>query len=280
MTMKIQIIRAWKYARRIHNAFDSNSGGLLAAAIAFYGLLSLIPLLSLAMFVLVLVVGGSALPSVERVVHEMMPSGGELIWSTLGEIKRGTGLAATVGVGGLALSASAIFGNLEVAFNRMWDVERGRAWWRQRLMSLGVMILTVTLMLGSVAVTSTLTWVQNVRVHGMDLQSAGLHPFWEVLADVGSLGLSVLMFAAVYRIVPNCRVRWQSAAVGGLFAGAAWELAKYLFALYVSHFADYNRVYGSLGAIVSLMIWAYYSAVILLLGGEIAADMSERTESK
>ena len=94
--------------------------------------------------------------------------------------------------------------------------------------------------------------------------------------NLAPLPISILMFGLVYRIVPNCPVSWRNALLGGFFAGAAWEAAKYLFALYAAHYANYNKVYGSLGAIVSLMFWAYYSATILLLGAEIAAKEEQR----
>ncbi len=271
--MKVRLKAVWLYVRRIWQAYGKDSGGLMAAALAFYGLLSLVPLLSLGVAILGAILGSSqhALNSLQNAIEQALPGNGDMIYDTLSGIKEGTGLAGIAGLVGLAFSASAIFTNMELALNNMWKAERMRAWWSQRLVALGTSLLVLLLLLASLAVTSVLTWLQNRQIPGYG--EASHIPFvWTVIGHLVPLALSILMFTVLYKIVPNCVIEWRSAVRGGIFAGVAWELAKLLFAVYVGHFAHYNKVYGSLGAIVSLMFWAYYSATILFLGGEIAAD--------
>ena len=265
--------KLWNYVRRIGQAYGEDSGGLMAAAIAFYALLSLVPLLSLAAAALGLVLGSSreALPRMQESLRETLPGSGGLIYETLLAAKRGSGLAGVIGIGGLLLAASAIFTNLELALNNMWRVKKMRAWWRQRLVALGTTFATLSLMLASVGITAALTWVQNQRIPGMDATAGDIPFVWRALGNVVPLLITIFAFAIVYKIVPNCEISWRDALSGALFAGTAWEIAKYTFAFYAANYANYNKVYGSLGVVVSLMFWAYYSASILFLGGEIAA---------
>ena len=276
MTLVNSTLKSWRYARRIWDSFGEHSGGLIAAAIAFYGLLSLVPLLSLAIAVLGWVVGGSeeALRRTEHAIQLALPGSSDLIYEALGRIKQDSGIAGSIGIGGLLLASSAIFGNLELAFSMMWHTPNRRKWWQSRLVSLAATVATLILMFTSVGITAALTWAQNIRVPGLGPNQVSI--VWQVAGYLAPLGLSILMFAVIYRIVPNQYVSWRCAFCGGIFAGAAWELAKYLFALYVSNYANYDKVYGSLGAIVSLMFWAYYSSTILLLGAEIAAAGEEK----
>jgi membrane protein len=250
-----------------------DSGGLMAAAIAFYGLLSLVPLLSLGIWILALFLGSSAeaLPRMQESLKEILPGSGGLIYETLLAIKRDSGLAGLIGIGGLILSASAIFTNMELAFNNMWRVEKMRPWWRQRLVALGTTAVALSLMVVSIGITSAMTWVQNQRIPGLDL-TAGEIPFvWRLLGNLLPLAFTILAFAVVYKIVPNCEISWRSSLLGALFAGILWEAAKYVFAHYAANYANFGKVYGSLGVVVSLMFWSYYTACILFLGGEIAA---------
>lgn len=265
--------KTWTYANRIWESFNRHSDGLLAAAISFYGMLSMAPLLSLGVAILGWVLTSErALNSVQEALTSYLPTSGTAIFETLAQIKQDTGIAGAIGIGGLLLSASAIFSNLELAFNNIWHAPVMRAWWRQRLVALGTTTLTLALFFSSIGITSAMTWLQNRRVPGLAMEAGDVPFLWQFLAQAVSLALTALMFTLIYKIIPNCPVDWRKAAAGGIFAGAAFEIAKYLFALYLAHFGNYNKVYGSLGAIVSLMIWAYYSSFILFLGAEIAAD--------
>ena len=250
----------------------------MAAAIAFYGLVSLVPLLSLAAWALGLFLGSSreALPRMQASLQEVLPGSGGLIYETLLAVKQGSGLAGLVGIMGLILAASAIFTNLELALNNMWRVQKMRPWWRQRLVALGTTAITLSLVLLSVGITSGLTWVQNQRIPGLDTTAGDIDLVWLFLGNFIPLVLTILAFAVVYKIVPNCDISWGEALSGAVFSGIAWEAAKHVFAYYAVNYANYGKVYGSLGVVISLMFWAYYSATILFLGGEIAAGRWKR----
>jgi len=272
------MVRLWRYGKRISESYARHQGDLMAAALSFYALFSLIPLLLMAIAMLGGFVGSSAeaRQQVKNVIQPYLPMSDSLIFDALAEIERGKGLLGLCGLIGLLVSASAIFTKLEIAFNTIWGVRTMRGWWQQRLAALGTALLTLTLLFSTIVLTSLLTFAQTVRVPGLDMRAGQIPLLWQVLGYLIPPLLSVLMFAVTYKIIPNRAIPWREAFAGGLFAGIAWELAKHLFTLYLAHFANYDRTYGSLGGVVILLMWIYYSAMILLFGAEIAADSLRR----
>ena len=97
--------------------------------------------------------------------------------------------------------------------------------------------------------------------------------FWPVLLILLLIGLAVL-----YRYGPDRRVaRWQWVTVGSLFAAVTWIVASFLFSWYLSNFANYNATYGSLGAVVGVMVWLWISTTVMLLGAELNAEIEHQT---
>jgi membrane protein len=94
------------------------------------------------------------------------------------------------------------------------------------------------------------------------------------LSTLVPLLLSVAAFILMYRTIPRTHVRWRDVWLGGLIAGLIWEAGKQVFAWYVSNFASYSVIYGSVGAIIVFLLWCYLSGQLLLLGAEFTAEVS------
>lgn len=92
--------------------------------------------------------------------------------------------------------------------------------------------------------------------------------------------LIFFVFFIIYWIVPNLKLRWKSVIPGTLFATIGWILTSLIFSFYVSSFGNFSNTYGSIGAIIVLMMWLYFSAIILILGGQLNAVMLERGLAK
>ena len=272
--MKERAIRTWRYLNRIYDAFGRHFGGLMAAAVSYFALLSVIPLLSVGVAVLGWFVGGSeaALSHMADSIRAYMPTENTVILEALKEIKRERGWLGLLGFVGLLLSGSAIFTNLEIAFNNIWGVTVTRHWFKQRLLAMATSVLVLSLLLLSVGVTSVLTYLQSTAIPVLDYVPAHIPYLWKTVAYLVTFGLSAIMFTLMYKVIPNKPILWREAVIGGVFAGVSFEVAKYLFALYLSRFDSYNKVYHSLASLVILMVWTYYSMTILFLGAEIAAD--------
>ena len=262
----------WKILKEISERFNQHLGSIMGAALSFYVLLSLIPLLSVGVAAMGwFFTSEEALIRVQSSLQSYLPTSGDVIYGTLAEIKRGRGLMAFLGLLGALFSAGAIFQVMEDAFNRIWDVQTSRGWFVQKAVALGTTILTLVLLLGSVGITSALTWLENRHLPGLDMRLGQIPFLWRLPGWIIPIFLSIMLFTMLYKIIPNCLISWKEAFAGGLFAGIAWEAAKILFALYAVHFANYNKVYGSLGGMMMLVVWVYYSHYILIFGAEIAA---------
>lgn len=277
-TLLAVVKKIWNYSRRISDAYNRHFGGLMAAAVSFFALLSIVPLLSVGVAILGLFVGGSdtALWEMKGSVQRYLPANDSMILGTLQEIKRDKGLLGVLGLLGLLLSGSAIFTNMEIAFNNVWGVKEMRHWFHQRLVAIGTSLVTIALLFGSILVTSVLTYIQNAPLPGFGYHASQIPYFSTLTGYLSSYLLSITMFAVLYKIVPNKPIQWREAFIGGLFSGVAWEVAKYAFAFYLARFANYNKVYGSLGGLIILMVWTYYSMTILFLGAEVAADVGTK----
>ncbi|MCR1897729.1 YihY/virulence factor BrkB family protein [Irregularibacter muris] len=95
--------------------------------------------------------------------------------------------------------------------------------------------------------------------------------FWNIARILGSFALLVLIFALLYFIAPNKKLKWKEIFAGSIFAAIGWVLVSLVFSFYVNNFGNYSATYGSLGGVIILMLWLYLSGMILIIGGEINA---------
>lgn len=262
---------------RLYRRSIEHQDTTLAAALAFYAVLSAVPLLSVAVAVLGLVVGGSASARgrLESALAHFLPGAGASFPRVAEAMQSGSGAYGTLGVVGLLVTGAVVFATLEVAFNRIWEADKPRGWFYSRANSLWAAVLVLALLLASVLATSLVTYVKAVELPGTGRIAGDIAEIWRWVGVLGPLALSVATFATLYKVVPNCAVSVRAAVTGGVVAGVAWELAKIAFTYYLAHSASYNRVYGPLAGVAVGMVWVYYSAVVLLFGAEIAALADE-----
>lgn len=240
----------------------------MAAGVAFYAILSLFPLLLALIAVL-----GWFLPS-ETLQDELfgffernLPGGIDILEQNIREIIR---LRGTVGLASVLLllwSASTMFGALSRSINRAWGIRQDRPYYVRKLrdlaMALGIGVLFL-LSFGAGALFSVLK--------AMDV------PVASAAADFGSrfvgFFLSLATFLILYKLVPRTKTYWRHLWPGALLAAFSFEIAKTLFILYLSRFADYASVYGSVASVIILLVWIYLSAFIAILGAEFSAEIA------
>jgi membrane protein len=163
-------------------------------------------------------------------------------------------------VGGalLVVSTASLFGQIESALNAVWAVKRPRSIPQRALIFWATLTLAPLLLAGSLALG---------RVVGGFL--AGV-PVGQVLARAAALVLTCLLFFAVYLFVPATRVRPLPAALGGLVAGACFEVAKALYAFGLHRFVGYSAIYGSVAAVPIFLLWLYVSWTLVLFGARVS----------
>ena len=273
----------WSALPALFRRFVADNCPTYAAALAFFGLLSLIPLLVVLVAALAFLFRSphQAIVQLERLVTGILPgaaahrtaqtlianAGVERTVTTLIQTRS---LAGALGAVSLLWAALQIFVNAAPAMNAAFETQETRGWLRLRLTALGLLGSTGALFLLSLLPSAGPDFVRRLHLPGLGLPQAVPWPI-DLLFALVALAINVAMFMGIYRFLPNARLTWNTAFRGGLVAGILWEVAKQGFAYYLAHFARYERVYGALGGGLGLVLWIYYSALILLLGAEVAS---------
>lgn len=265
-------IPAVQLAVRTIQELGADDASHMAAGIAYYGIFSLFPLL-LGLIALL----GLFLPSEtvqERLfdfLRENLPGGVDLLEENITGIIDLRGVLAVLSLIGLFWGGSAVFGAVSRAVNRAWDIHQDRPFVKRKLrdlsMAMGVGVLFL-LSLGGTALFALLS--------GLDI------PVLSAAVNFGARFLafffSLAIFLVIYKFIPNTKTFWRYIWPGALLAAVLFEIAKGLFVYYLSHFARYESIYGSVGAIIVLLLWIYVSAFILILGAELSAEYGRLRE--
>ncbi len=240
-----------------------------AAAIAYYTLIALFPLL------LILVVAASfVLESAEvqknviLLVETYLPTATDLVQANFEQILRARSTAGILATLGFGWSALAVFFNIERALNRVWGVKQLRPFWSRMLLALMMVAGIGVLILLSVASTTVFDLIRHLRLPVLGWEPFNRPLLWNMLTSLLPIVLNVVIFFLLYRILPYTQVSWSEVWPGALLAGLAWEGVKRIFTLYLSRFGSYNLIYGSLGTVIALLIWFYLTGVIVLVGAE------------
>jgi membrane protein len=195
--------------------------------------------------------------------------GREQIESVLEGVSTDVSLLGLFSIIGLIWSASAMMTAIRISVNAAWDHGYRRPPLRGKLMDIG-MVFALGLLVGLSIVTTTL-----VRFGTNIAEMIPYFPIswaWPFLSIVSPLMVSTVIFTLIYRFVPAIPVKLSQIWPGIVFAAIAFEVAKHGFAFYVSNFANYNAIYGSIGAIIVFLVFVYFTANILLFGAELASE--------
>jgi membrane protein len=192
----------------------------------------------------------------------------------------GSGIFATaVGFGTLIIAATAVLGELQSALNVIWRVEasRGLGLWqllKSRLLSLAVILVIGFLLLVSLVISTGLTAFSDY----LDRLLPGLATILRIVHLILSFALTTVLFAMIFKILPDSPVAWEEVWVGAVIAALLFTLGKHLISLYIGS-SNMASAYGAAGALIIVLVWVYYSAQILLLGAEFAKAYSDRRQA-
>lgn len=244
----------------------------LAAALAFYMLLSLAPLLIIAVSVAGLAFGdeaarGELTGQLQAVVGA---DGAEAVRNILANAKStSSGVIGTiVGVVLLLFGASGVFGELQGAMNTIWEVEpkpgRGvKGFIRDRFFSLTMVVGVGFLLLVSLVLSAGLSALGNFFSSSLP----GGEVMWQVLNFVISIGVFTVLFALIFKVVPDVKIGWSDVWIGAAVTAVLFALGKLGLGLYLGR-SSVTSPFGAAGSVVLLVLWTYYSAQILFLGAE------------
>ncbi|MBS7458831.1 YihY/virulence factor BrkB family protein [Coralloluteibacterium stylophorae] len=257
--------RAFDVVKRTGGNFSEDELMTRAAALAFYTALSLAPLL-----VLLLWIVSSLSPSwqqglVQDLNELVGPQASQALALVIENADDRPGVGSLAGWIGLAVTlfgASAVFAQLQDALNKVWGVKPrpGKAvtaFLRARMHAIGLLLTLAFLLIVSL-------WASTL----IAMFVPGDTIAWRIVEALVSLALFALVFAGMFKVLPDVIIPWRDTIYGALLTALLFAVGKFGIGLYLDH-ADVGGAYGPAGALVVLLVWVFYSAVILLLGAEL-----------
>jgi membrane protein len=252
-------------------AFAADHGLTLAAALSYYLVISLFPLILLLLSISGLMlqdVGAQGL--IIRQVTQYLPGSEIIVSQTMNTVILARGPLAWLAALGLLWTTLGMFSVVDQAINTAWRVTTRRGYLRTKLISLTMFGALSALLLLSVAVTSALHLIAASPLVNRLESIPGSPWLWTVAgASVSILGAAA-GFILLYRFLPSIPVRWAEVWPAGLLVAALWEAGKWGFLWYLS-VADYSSIYGQIGTVVALLVWGYFSGIVFIWGAELGS---------
>jgi membrane protein len=251
----------------------------LGAALAFYTALSLAPLVVLLMWT----AGALGEDTQQKIVGELMAlvgrEAGEAVKTVAESAESQPSIGTFAGIFSivaLLFSATGVFGQLQHAMNLVWNVEAKpgnsiMSFIRTRLLSLGMLATIGFLLLVSLVISAALSAALGLvgdRLPGADF-------IWRIIDLVASLLVFSLIFAAIFKLLPDVKITWRSVAFGAFLTAVFFTIGKTLIGLYLGR-SSMASSYGAAGSLLVLLVWVYYSSLILFFGAELTQVWAKR----
>lgn len=263
--------------KRTASEFNADNLTDWAAALTYYGILSIFPTL-IALVSILGLIGTSATKPLLDNLGGFAPGPAHQILSNalhgLTQSRGGAGILFVVGLAGSIWAASGYIGGFIRASNVIWDVEEGRPIWKTIPLRLGITI-AMLILLAVTAVAVVVTGPLADKVGKLVGLGGAAVTAWDIAKWPVLVVIVALMFSILYYAAPNVRelsFRWITP--GAILAVVAWMVVSAAFGVYVANFGSYNKTYGSLGAIVIFLVWLWLTNVAILLGAELNAEIA------
>ena len=256
-----------------HNCFN------LAAAVAFYSILSLIPFFFVVVSLAGRLVGSSTsvMTAIDQLLSDAIPFYNDLLMNEVTKISLGSGFYGLIGLLFILWTGSLIFDSLEYAFNQVFESPRRRPFLKTKLMGLAVFpaggfLLTLVFFLsallgmaGSLPVSEQLPFVGRFQTRAIEV----------ALASIPHLFLFAVLVLA-FRVVPAVRITYGQACLGAGISTLGWVVLKQVFGLVIIPNPNYGVVYGSLKAMIILILWIFFAVCLVLFSAELIAALTRR----
>jgi membrane protein len=275
----------WTVLKQAVVAWNDDYAPSMGAALAYYTAFSLSPLLIIVIALAGLAFGQETARG--QVVAELSGlvgiEGARAVQDLLANASKPASslLASIIGIGTLIIGATSVFGELQLALDRIWRAPALQqpsgiiALIRSRVLSFGMVIAMGFLLLVSLLIGAGLSAIDHWST-SMIGQGANV---LQVLNVTVSFAITVLLFATAYRILPRVKIAWSDVWVGALVTAMLFTLGKYLIGVYIGK-AGVSSGFGAAGSLVVILVWVYYSAQIFLLGAEFTWVFAHRHGSK
>ena len=248
-----------------------------AAELSYYFLLALFPFLIFLTSVIGLILGsgtGTRHTFFQYLARIMPPSAFQLIDNTMYEVSESSGGGKlSFGILAALWAASNGLGAITESLNTAYDLKESRPWWKQRLTAIGLTVALSILIIGALILV-----VAGGRIAEWLAAHYGLGPVfpigWKIIQWPVVLACMTFAFALIYYLAPDFREQaWQWLTPGAVIGVVLWLLVSLAFRIYLHYFNSYSATYGSLGAVIILMLWLYLTGAAVLIGGELNSEI-------
>lgn len=269
----------WNLLKKTYQEWDRHKAPKLGAGLAYYTVLSLAPLLIVVITVVGFALGPKAAEGqlVSQIQDLVGYEGAREIETVIANSHRpATGLiASALGLFTLFLGASGVFTEIHDALNTIWDVTptpRSGVWslLHDRFLSFGMVLAIGFLLLVSLSVSAAIAAAGKYTSDLLPVPAIALHAIYFVV----SLAVTALLFAMIFRFLPDQRISWRDVGVGAFATAVLFTIGKTLIGLYLGK-ASVGSPYGAAGSLVIVLVWVYYSAQIFLFGAEFTHVYAE-----
>ncbi len=273
--------RVFKLLKETSDAWMEDNALRLSAALAYYSIFSIAPLLVISISIAGLVLGEDAVRGqlTEQLQGTIGRQAAEAVQTMVQSAsKRSDGwLGASVGFATLMLGASGVFGQLKDALNTIWEVKaRGGAgvggFLRARLLNFGMVLV-----IGFLLLTSLLLTTAFAALSGYFEKLVGVPVFFGVLVGLGvSISLDTVLFAFIFKVLPDAEIEWRNVWTGAAGTALLFELGKFGLGIYLGRESTASS-FGAAGSVVLLLLWVYYASAILMFGAEFTRAYARAT---
>jgi membrane protein len=250
---------------------DQDDIFFLASGLAFNLLICFIPLILVVLSILGFFLHSQkqVLETVQTYLGRLLPQASPKMTTIIVNLVKDRQIVGLVGFVGLIWTAMRLFASIRIVLNKALEVISHHSYFREKLHDLIYVLISGILFLLSMILSAIFDLLRTIP------GKVGLPPLLDVRWWGWSAGLlvayffSVLMFFVLFRVLPSRKPPSRAAFLSALLIGGLWEIAKYLFRLYINYINYFTAVYGSFGLLVAFILWVYYSCSLFVLGGEL-----------
>jgi membrane protein len=264
----------WGLLKITYSQWRRDQASLMAAALAYYTVFSLAPLSIIVIAIAGSVFGEQAAKGelVAQIQDVIGRDGAQLIQTAIenaSQLDPSQGPIPTIiNIGVLLFGASVVFTQLQKSLNRIWELEvkpgNGiKHFLRKRLLSFSMVLVIAFLLLVSLVISTILVILGNY-LRGL---VPGFTYLWQVTNFFVSFGIVTLLFAMIFKILPDANIAWKDVWMGAAITAVLFDIGKFLLGFYLGH-TSLASAYGAAGSLVIILTWVFYSAQIMFLGAE------------
>lgn len=273
VAQRLQRITVLRLIARTLQEMSDDDATHMAAAMSYYALVSLFPLtlglISITSFFL------EDAPTQQTIVDwvaSFLPGSESLIEANIHVVLEARGTIGAFAIVGLFWTGSAVFGGITRSINRAWDVHTDRPLYLSKARQLVMALLTGLMFLFSTSIITFLRIYERIAYLDFPYAETLVSTSSVIILYASSFVLILAVFLMLYKFVPNTKTYWRYIWVGATVAAALFETTKNLFIWYLNTFTNFGSVYGTLASVVVLLLWAYVSGLILILGAELSSE--------